>query len=238
MVRRVFISLLLMWVALQGCTPGDEVVVSFEPGQFRKIEFDDSFEVRFHRSSEFKVVARGNERFIEGLRTVYAGDSLLIENTVRAAWLNPEDNKVVLDVYSDSLREIRANESCHLISIDTLRSSNLTLIVGSKLNTCDLVVDCSLFGYYNVFPCGGIMKLSGRTNHMNIWNDALMEVHAFGLKTNTAYVENSGGGSCRIHVEQDLSYSILDRGDIYLQGSPPLIQALEVEGEGSLILVD
>jgi hypothetical protein len=238
MVKRFWIRLFPLIFLAQGCGRQDEVVAEFAVGHFDKIEFNDSFEVRFHHSDQPKIVARGNEKFVEGLRFKLEGDSLSIESSIRAAWFSPETNKVILDVYADSLREIRASESCDLLSADTLRSENLVVIVGSKLNTCDLALDCEVFGYYNLFPCGGLMRFSGRTEHLNIWNEALMEVHASDLVAQTAFIENRGGGSSRIHVTEALSYSIFDRGDIYLKGDPYSIQALIIEGEGELILVD
>jgi len=238
MVNRQYIWMVFGLLLFLACSKDEEVVATFEPGVFRKVEFNDSFEVRFYRSSEPKIVVRGNERFVDGVTIRLEGDSLMITNSVRASWLHPETNKVRLEIYADSLREIRANESCNLVSVDTLRSTSLTVIVGSKLNTADIKVNCEIFGYYNVFPCGGLMRFSGETDHLNMWNDALMEVHAFDLYTNTAYVENKGGGSCRIRVDADLSYAIFDRGDILLKGNPPGVNELADEGEGELIFLD
>ncbi|MGB6037544.1 MAG: DUF2807 domain-containing protein [Cryomorphaceae bacterium] len=235
-MRKIFfISLLFVFWS---CSKDEEVVKTFELEKFRKIEFDDSFEVRFHTSQEFRIVASGTDRFIDELNVISRGDSIFIENKVKRAWLRPESNKVFLDVYCDSISEIRANESCNISSVDTLRSDDLVLIVGSKLNIADLKVNCLLFGYYNLFPCGGSMTFSGKADQLNIWNDALMEVEASALTANRAFVENRSGAVCKVKVLDEFSYSILNRGDIFLSVNPDLIILIEDSGEGELIVID
>ena len=228
------ISLLLVCCS---CAKDEEVVKTFDLEKFDKIEFDDSFEVRFHTSREFRIVARGTDRFIDELEVLSRGDSILVENKVKRAWLRPESNKVVLDVYCDSISQIRANESCLISSIDTLRSDDLLLIVGSKLNVADLKINCTVFGYYNLFPCSGSMTFSGKANQLNIWNDALMEVDASSLTTPSALIENKSAATCSAHVTDQLRYSILNRGDIILSGNPPIIEATDTSGEGQLIIL-
>jgi hypothetical protein len=234
MRKLYFISLLLLFWS---CSKDEEVVKTFDLEKFNKIEFDDSFEVRFHTSQEFRIVASGTDRFIDELNVISQGDSVFVENKIKRAWLRPESNKVILDVYCDSISEIRANESCDITSVDTLRSDDLVVIVGSKLNIADLKVNCRVFGYYNLFPCGGSMTFSGKADQVNIWNDALMEVEASRLSANRAFVENRSGAVCKVKVLDELSYSILNRGDIFLSGNPDVINLIENSGEGELVLV-
>jgi hypothetical protein len=234
MRRLCIISLLLVFWS---CSKDDELIRTFDLDDFNKIEFNDSFEVRFHTSDEFRIIASGSERFIEDLDLISEGDSVIIENKVKAPWLRPESNKVMLDVYCDSLAQIKASESCTISSIDTLQSDDLLLIVSSKLNIADLKINCRVFGYYNLFPCSGAMSFSGRTDQLNIWNDALMEVDASTLTANRAFVENKSGASCQVKVLDEFSYSILNRGDILLSGAPEIITLIEDSGEGELILV-
>jgi len=229
-----FISLLLV---LWSCSKDEEVVKTYFLEKFSKIEFDDSFEVRFHTSEDFRIVASGTDRFIEGLEVDFKGDSVVVDNKVKAVWLRPESNKVLLDVYCDSISQIRVNESCLISSIDTLRSENLLLIVGSKLNVADLKINCTVFGYYNLFPCSGSMTFSGKATQLNIWNDALMQVDASRLTAQSALIENKSAATCSAQVTNQLRYSILNRGDILLSGNPPNIEATDTSGEGELIIL-
>lgn len=233
MNRLVYIAILLAFIS---CSKNSEVVKTFEEGEFRKIEFNDAFEVVFHTSTDFRIVATGSERFIEGLEASFHGDSVVIDNKVKAAWLRPESNKVRLDIYGDSLLQIKASESCTITSVDTLYSADLLLIVGSKLNIADLKLSCAVFGYYNVFPCSGVMTFSGKTDQLNFWNDALMEVDASELTANRALVENRSGAVCKVKVLDELSYSIFNRGDIFLSGNTDKIILMEDSGEGELII--
>jgi len=226
-----------MALMIISCQKDDEVVKEFELDRFKKIEFNHSFTVVFHTSSDFRIVATGSERFIEEMKITSAGDSVLLGNDQSAAWLRPESNKIRLDVYCDSLFQINATESCDLRSADTLRSENLLVIVGSKLNIADLKVNCGTFGYYNVFPCSGVMTFSGKTDQLNIWNEALMEVEASSLSANRCFVQNNSAADCRVRVRDELQYSILNRGNIVLNGPCDLIEAIDQSGEGELLVL-
>ncbi|MEM9050488.1 MAG: DUF2807 domain-containing protein [Bacteroidota bacterium] len=230
------IHILIAFLVLS-CGKEEDVVRTFELREFKKIEFDDSFQVVFHTSNDFRIIATGTERFTEDLDVIMDGDSVKVDNGARAAWLRPESNKVRLDIYCDSLSQIKANESCEMSTADTLRSKDLVVIVGSKLNIADLKVNCTVFGYYNVFPCSGIMTFSGKTNQLNIWNDALMEVAASNLKAENAFVENRSGSNCTINVSNSLQYSILNRGNILIQGNPLIIEEIDNSGEGDLVAI-
>ncbi len=234
MKRLCIIALLLVFWS---CSKDEAVVKTFELNEFKKVELDDSFIVRFHTSEEFRIVASGSERFIDELEVVFRGDSVVIENKVKRAWLRPESNKVELDIYCDSLSQIRANESCLISTVDTLRSDDLLLIVSSKLNIADLKVNCGVFGYYNLFPCGGAMTFSGRADQLNIWNDALMEVDASALTANRSLVVNGSGAICIVKVLDEPSYSIFNHGEIFLSGNTDVINLIEDSGEGELIIV-
>jgi hypothetical protein len=82
------------------------------------------------------------------------------------------------------------------------------------------------------------MTFSGEADQLNIWNDALMEVDASGLSANRAHIQNRSGGDCRATINNELTYAILNRGNIFLSGNPEIIQLLDDSGEGELILVD
>ena len=228
--------ILLAFLALS-CGKDDEVIRTFNLDEFEKIDFKDSFNVVFHTSTDYRIVATGTERFTEDLDVIYAGDSIQVENGVKAAWLRPESNKVRLDVYCDSLSQIKASESCVITSADTLRSLDLLVIVGGKLNVANLMVNCSVFGYYNIFPCSGVMTFSGKTEQLNIWNDALMEVKANNLVAKGVFIENRSSSDCNIQVRKSLRYSILNRGNILFRGNPEVIEEIDNSGDGELISI-
>jgi len=81
------------------------------------------------------------------------------------------------------------------------------------------------------------MTFSGRADQLNIWNDALMEVDASALTANRSLVVNRSGAICKVKVLDKLSYSIFNRGDIFLSGNTDVINLIEDSGEGDLIIV-
>lgn len=81
------------------------------------------------------------------------------------------------------------------------------------------------------------MTFSGKTDQLNIWFDALMEVEGSRLIANHACAENRSGAACQVRVLEGLNYAILNRGDILLSGNPEVIVPLDMSGAGRLIFV-
>ena len=84
------------------------------------------------------------------------------------------------------------NESCEVSNLGTLKGIELGITCASKLNEAKLNLDYSTIYYWNNFPCGGKLELSGTCTFLKIWNFALMQVDAKNLITNHVLVENSG----------------------------------------------
>jgi len=57
------------------------------------------------------------------------------------------------------------------------------------------------------------------------------------LTANRSLVVNRSGAICKVKVLDKLSYSIFNRGDIFLSGNTDVINLIEDSGEGDLIIV-
>jgi hypothetical protein len=99
-----------------------------------------------------------------------------------------------------------------------------------------LDLDCETFYFWNNFPCGGKVTLSGNTNILKIWNVALMAVDASKLHTSTALIENASKGDCKIFSTQSVTYTLTGEGNLYVKGNPAEIIKMEESSTGTLIL--
>lgn len=202
---------------------------------FNKVELNSSFEVYLKEDSIFSIEIVGHEKVIEDV-DYYIEDSILkIRNNSKYKWTKPSKNRVRLYLSSTGLKELHANETSKIETINPITSDEFGLILKNKTNEATLDLDCRAFYYWNNFPCGGRLTLRGNVEELKIWNFAIMSVDAKDLTANYAIVENSSKGDIWVNVIEKFEYSIKGTGDIHLLGNPPLIIENEKMSSGKLI---
>lgn len=232
---------LLIAVALiftYGCSKVNHVTVVKELNDFKEIAFFSAFDVVFHHSDVPRIQMTGASDVIDELEIKQTDGVVEVYNHLKQKWTRPGDSKVKLDVYVDSLDLITAHETCFLTSTDGIKSEELGLVVGSKLNIADLHLDVDKFYYWNNFPCSGTLDFSGRADEFVVWNVALMQVDSRNCESKSAYIENSAQVDCVVRVTERLDYNIKGSGNIVVYGNPQEINAVSNEGSGKLILMD
>jgi len=202
---------------------------------FDQIELNDVFEVYIDEDSVFSVEAYGDESFIEYVSYTINDKVLSIENKRKVIWQTPKRNKIVLFIRSPELSKIKATGGCNIKTLGPITSKDITLILAGKASQADLELDCDKFQYWNHFPTGGKLRLSGNTERLDIWNFAIMPVDAKNLTARNATIENSSEGDCEVRVLDKLEYSIKGSGNIHLYGDTKEIIEKELSSSGILI---
>ncbi len=221
-----------------GCSKVDYVTVVQELDEFEEIAFFSSFDVAFYQSENPRIQMTGASDVIEEMEIVQTGGVVDIYNHLKQKWTRPGDARIQLDVYVDSLDLITAHETCFLTSVDGIKSKELGLVVGSKLNIADLNLDVDKFYYWNNFPCSGTLDFSGRADEFVVWNVALMQIDSRNCQSSFAYIENSAQTDCVVRVTERLEYNIKGSGNIVVYGNPTELIEVGNEGSGKLILMD
>lgn len=235
-LRFTYVSVLLL--LLFSCEKNNDMkIVTVEKylPHFEEIVLHSVFIVYLEQDSVFSIKITGNEDFVENIDYYIEDKVLNITNEFKFKWLRPKDNKVSLYISSDSLKKITAGQTCYIETVNAIKSDEIGLIFTGKLNQAQLELDCNIFFYWNNFPCGGRLTLTGNSKYLRIWNCALMAVDASNLSTDNALVENSSQGVCKVRVNNTLEYSIYGEGDIYLYGTPNQIIEGEITSSGTLI---
>jgi len=202
---------------------------------FTQIELNSSFDVYLKEDTSYSIKIVGNEEVIANITLKIEENVLKIGNKTRRKWLSPKSNKVELYINSKQLKEISANETCNIKTSGPITSDAFGLILRSKLNEANIELDGHQFYYWNDFPCGGKLTLSGKTDELSILNVAIMTVDAQNLIVNNASIDNRSRGDCLITVLNKLEYSITGAGNIHLYGSPHEIVKLQETSSGRLI---
>lgn len=202
---------------------------------FNEIELNSPFDVYLKEDTSFFIEIYGNENIIEDIDFKVENNILKIINVSNSKWLTPTKNKIEIYISSKQLSKVSANETCNILTLNPITSSEFGLILKSKANQANLELDCSTFYYWNNSPCGGMLTLYGKTERLKIWNYALMSVDAINLIAQQALVENSSLGDCKVTVINKLEYSIFGVGNIHLYGSPAEIIENQSTSSGQLI---
>lgn len=204
--------------------------------EFDTLSLNSVFDVELIQGTENKIKIEGAQKIIENVTFSVNNNTLILQNNYKGNWLHPKKNKIKVQLTINKLSLINAWETCNIKTLNTLVSDELGLVLASKFNEATLDVNCTRFYYWNNFPCGGRLKLSGTTNQLDIWNVALMAIDAYDLHSHIVLVENASKGECKVSCYQSLVYKITGEGNIYLKGNPPLITKVEESSSGTLII--
>ena len=235
---RHLIHILVLALLLASCKKNEVVSGSTETTlPFQKIEVDGSFDVLLSDDSVFSVQFEADKAFFEALSFEVIDSVLYISDGKSPRWRNPGAKKPMVRIHGNQLREIKLLETCYLKSETPITSDELGLVAFSKLNIADLELDCKVFYFWNNHPCGGEIRLRGKTDELKIWNFAIMRVDASACKTRYAWVENSSKADVLVDVNEQIDYAIGGKGNIYVEGNPAKVLELKpATDDGKLII--
>jgi hypothetical protein len=210
-------------------------VINVALEEFDTLTLNSVFNVELIQGTTNSISIEGAEKIIEKVDFNIENNTLTLLNNFKGNWIYPKKNKITVKLTVNNLSRINANETCNIRTLNTLTGNEIGLVMTSKLNEATFTVDCNSFYFWNNFPCGGKINLSGSTNELKIWNVALMSVDAKNLVSNVVSIENSSKGDCRINCIQKLTYSIKGEGNIFLTGDPTELLKIEETSTGKLI---
>jgi len=229
--------IILLFFVLSSCSKNEEIVSKTLSVQaFSYIQIDDSFDIFLIEDTCFSVEIRAVEDIVDQINCTVSENKLIISNSTSAKWLSPTNNKIEIYIKSKPLEEVILNETCHLQTVNPISSVSFGLIMKSKTNWATLDLACETFYYWNDFPCGGKLSLQGKVKELKLWNTAILSIDAKNLVSQTALVENNSQGDCSINVSEKLTYSITNKGNIYVYGNPSQIIEKETSSSGQLIM--
>ncbi|MCB0802339.1 MAG: DUF2807 domain-containing protein [Flavobacteriales bacterium] len=203
---------------------------------FNQIVLKDYFDVFLIEDSSYSIEIKTNENLMKHIQFKVIDSVLTISNEQALKWRNPQNNQVSLHISSSHLREVTALETCNIRTLNPITTKEFGIILGSKVNVADIQVDNEVVYYWNDFPCGGKLTLSGKTKELKIWNSAILSVDAKSLICEKALVNNNSKGNCEVNVSQYIEYSIEGEGDIIAYGNPKVIIENKRSSSGHFVL--
>lgn len=204
--------------------------------EFDTVSLQSVFEVYLTQGTQNTIRLEGAQKIIEKIDIAVENNTLTLVNNFKGNWIHPKNNKIKVFITTNGLSRINAYETCNIKTTNTLIGNEIGLVMTSKLNEATLDLNCNSFYFWNNFPCGGKVILTGKTYELKLWNYALMSVDASGFETTVAAIDNFSKGDCSVNCAQKITYSIRGTGNIYLQGNPPDVIKMEESSTGKLIV--
>jgi len=236
MKKFTFLLILLLALAGTSCKKNmTEMTIEKSLEEFDTLVLNSVFEVHLIQGTENKIKIEGAKKILENIDYTISNNTLTLVNNYNGNWVHPSKNKIKIFLTVNQISRINANETCNLVTDNTLTGDEIGLVLTSKLNEATLDLNCNTFYYWNNFPCGGRIKLSGTTNILKLWNVALMAIDASECYSNYAIIENASKGDIKVNCTQSLTYKLSGEGNLYLKGNPPEIIKIEESSTGKLI---
>ncbi len=236
-IKRSTVCLYLVLLTLFSCSKENETEVRIlkDLGTFGEVILNSAFEVILIQDSVDYVEIVTVESLKNEIKVTLENEVISFVNNKRFKWTNPENNIPTLYIHCSEFKKIEANESCNFTTPAPITSKEFGIVLKDKANYAHLQLNCETFFYWNNFPTGGKLTLSGTAKELKIWNTAIMSVDAKNLVTEYALIENNSNGICEVNVSNRLEYKIEGKGDIHLYGNPPEIIQNELSSTGRLI---
>lgn len=234
-MKKAFTYLLVL--ASLACGKDDDSIRRKESlPPFHSIEINDSFEVFLVEGIEYSLEMEGAESFIEKMKFSVADCVLTLSNDKKIKWNDPKDNTIKLWISAKQLKFLKANETCEIKTVNPITTYEFGIVLGSKANEANLQLNNEIFYYWNDFPCGGKLTLSGKTTELKLWNTAIMTVEASALQAERGFIENDSKGDCIANISDYLEYQIEGEGDVVIYGQPNTIKDKGSSSGGKFVL--
>ncbi|MEQ8908135.1 MAG: DUF2807 domain-containing protein [Vicingaceae bacterium] len=233
---RKLLTYLLIFGAF-ACGKDDESIRKKESlPPFHSIEINDSFEVYLVEGNEYSIEMEGAESFVDKMKFSVSDCTLVLSNEKIIKWNDPKDNTLKLWLTAKQLKFLKANETCDIKTVNPITTYEFGIVLGSKANQANIQVNNEVLYYWNDFPCGGKLTLSGKTTELKLWNTAIMTVDASALQAKRGFIENDSKGNCIASISDYLEYQIEGEGNVIVYGQPGTIKDKGSSNSGELML--
>jgi hypothetical protein len=192
---------------------GRKITEARDLPEFDGIEFKGNGKVYVSQGTVQSVSITADDNVIDELKTEVRDGVLTISAD---KWIM-DDSSAEYDIVVADIRNISVSGMGELRSRDTLKAEAIDLRL-SGIGDVSLSLDADIL---NTRISGtGDMKLDGKARHHEIRISGVGELDAYDLITESAVLDISGAGDCKINVQEELVVDISGAGDVTYKGNP------------------
>lgn len=215
----------------EGCTEKgalSEITRTVAP--FHQIQVEDRLDVQLiHDPSRLgEIVLKGHANLLDGVSLQVKDGRLLLSDANRCKWLRELDNRVLCQVYIDSLTELYSMDDAAFFSLDTLPLTELNF---KQWSTSDqhLILDIGTL-YFDHREAGEV-SLSGKCAILVATMYETGKLNAKDMPADFIFIYHYGLNSVSVSPKLELDCLIENSGDVFYHLDPQ--NKLNVTGRGS-----
>lgn len=233
--NQILLHIVILLLAASCSKKDDLINITQNLESFDTITINHTFNIYLIEDSVFEIEITAYEQHFNNIDFNIKNNCLVINDNTPLKFTSPTKNKVDIYIKSKPLSRINVNKTCNITTINPITSKHFGLVLASKSNQANLKLNCKNFYYWNNFPCGGKLTLSGECYSLKIWNCGLMVVDAEKLRSYNSLIENNSKGYCSTTTTNKLEYSISNVGNIYTHFPSSEVIKKEQNSSGRLI---
>lgn len=200
---------------------------------FNRIEIQDLFEVHIIPSDSSFAVVRGPRNILPKIITDVTDGVLFIENNNTCNFVRSFKNKLEIDLYVKSIREIQNRGTGTIFSTDTLFFPYLKIENRHAAGEVSLIIQGDSISAYTQTGVADI-RLAGEVFKAELFNQGYGSIDAKHLKAEQTYINNSSINDIQAYCSGYLFainyfsgkievYGAPDQTDIFRNGNGPII---------------
>lgn len=178
---------------------------------------DNTFcNVTILQSDNYKITVRSDDNIIDLVQIYRANHSLVIDIDDRYNYKN-----CVYYVYIEMpvVARLSANSAGSIETMGTIESNSLRLCANSAGN---ISANIRVNELHTQINSAGDIEINGSANRHYSTLQSAGNLFAYGLTTDTTYIDVSSAGSARIQVNNYLEANVSSVGSIFYKGRPEL----------------
>lgn len=236
-MKKLSHTVLVLFLVATGCIDDfDERIREQDANPFHVIRLKAVANVVLKNAPEYSIKIIADNDVINEIAAVAENDTLLITNSAKGKWLNPERNYIVIEISAPEFHTFISDVSYSLKTDGVLAINDFYLwnFYDVKISDVKLELAGNYFYYWNNWLAGGKLEVAGVVNSAYFNNYALHVIEARELFAQNVTMLQYGREDCYLRAESRLEYSLNGPGDIVLYGDPQTV-LIEQTSTGRLV---
>lgn len=194
---------------------GDLVTLEKNVSSFQKVHCDGSAEIRFHASTEYRIIITADSNLIDNIETSVGNNTLKIGTK----YGNYSFTKFIVDVYCPALTGISMSGSGKFSTCDTITVSTFKSEMSGS-GKVEGTIECDTF--IARITGSGKINITGNCINSNITSSGSGNFNGFDFIMKDAVIDITGSGKADVHVTDYLKAIISGSGSINYLGDPSI----------------
>jgi len=200
---------------------------------FNEIHLGNNIDLVIHIDTITKIKVTAGKNLLSEIITENNNGVLKIKNENNCNWVRDYNKKIVVEVWTDSLKRLNVYDAIGDIYFDDTLNCN-EFYFQSFGCTGQFHLKLNGSAHLDIINGSADLKVIGNLNNLYLYNDGYGKMDCLNLPSVNVFITNSGTNNCYVNAQQLIEAKIYGGGNIYYKGNPPTVIKKEL-GQGKLI---